>query len=479
MVTAQSRTDELTDAWRTICSHLERRKWAVAIGIAYVAVGLLYTFFWGPVVDHSNVWEQPGDLWATFRVAHLVGWGDVGDVYVRETGFITTPGIALLLTPVALLSSAFHWSESFPYIIFHPSGWPALIVATMGLGIFTLVALDALAEHLGVSKKRRIILSLIQAAILFNVDAVWGHPEDAVAVAFGAYGLLSIMQGHTRRSGWCFGLGIAFQPFVLLALPVALARMNWHDGLKTVVRAALPAVLLLAIPVTTEWSQTSYALIKQPTYPTIDHPTPLLPLAVVLHGPFVGGSRISVKITSSGERSFVTVPIHNGEVVSPGFCRLIALLAAIAIGILSRRRRSSDEEILWFAALAFAAWCAVEPVMTPYYLWPTFAFVIAAGARRRVGVLLALGFLTIGSQWWAQRSLGEWAWYGPIMGAVAVMLWISRPESMRVHRGAESPPAAGDRDGGEAAMDTSTSQLTTAAAGGAGSPQVADDRTPP
>jgi hypothetical protein len=427
-------TGELSAVWRAFQDHLIRRKWAIGVGLVYVAVGLLYSFFWGPVVDHSSIWQQPGDMWATFRVAHLVGWGDIGDIYSQGAGFITFPGIAVLLAPLAMLAWSMHWTESYPYPLAHASGWPVLAVAVMGLGIFALVALDALAEHLGASRNRRIALSVIQAAILFNVDVVWGHPEDAVAVAFGVYGLLAVMRGRIRQSGWCIGFGIAFQPFLLLALPVALARMTWHDGVRTLVRAALPAVLLLAIPVATAWRTTSQELIKQPTFPAIDHPTPLLPLAPVLRKPYVGGSLIGVRVGPGGVRRFVKIPIHSGEVVSPGFCRLIALLVAIGLGVLSRCRRSDGEEMLWFVGASFAGWCALEPVMTPYYLWPALAVIVASSIRRRAGAVLCVGLLALGAQWWAQRSLGEWAWYGPIMGAIALMLWLSRPDSMRLSR---------------------------------------------
>ena len=41
-----------------------RRGWPLAVSTAFVFLGLLYTFQWGPVVQHTpSLWLWPGDLW--------------------------------------------------------------------------------------------------------------------------------------------------------------------------------------------------------------------------------------------------------------------------------------------------------------------------------------------------------------------------------------------------------------------------------
>jgi len=40
----------------------------------------------------------------TYRAAQYVGWGDIGDIYQGGTGFISLPGIAVLLAPMTILA---------------------------------------------------------------------------------------------------------------------------------------------------------------------------------------------------------------------------------------------------------------------------------------------------------------------------------------------------------------------------------------
>ena len=89
-------------------------------------------------------------------------------------------------------------------------------------GRSVLFALDSLAQRLDVPKGRRAVLCFAEATILWVVDARMGHPEDALALAFAIYALLALWSGRSTRAGWLFGLGVLFQPLVLLMLPLVL-----------------------------------------------------------------------------------------------------------------------------------------------------------------------------------------------------------------------------------------------------------------
>ena len=92
----------------------------------FVAVGLLYSFLWLPIVEHRTGWVQPGDIWGSFRAAHYIGWGDITDLYTPGTGFISFPGIAVLMAPVAFITGHLGMSESYPRWLAHPSAWLVL-----------------------------------------------------------------------------------------------------------------------------------------------------------------------------------------------------------------------------------------------------------------------------------------------------------------------------------------------------------------
>lgn len=408
-----------------------RRRWALGGSVVLVVTGLAYSFFWGPVVHHVDAWLTPGDIWGTIRAAHWIGWGDIGNIYTPGTGFITLPGIALLLAPVAMVSSALGLSASLPsYPLTHPAAWLLVGPVEMLLGAVALLALDALAERFGVGGGRRVLLCAAEAVVLWPVVALWGHPEDALAMAMGVWALIAAMDGHWARSGWLWGVGIAFQPMLLLLVPlgVALAPGAHRRRLGILVRAALPSAALVVLPFVGDWSATTRALVDQPTYPSIDHPTPWLALAPVLEKSRRVTSKKAHTIVLHGISRFTVVVSHTrtGEVVAPGPARILALVLAVGIGVWVWRRRPGEVEIVWLGAVALAGWCFFEPVMVPYYLWPALALALVPasllGSWRASGAIAA----ALAATWYSYEHLGPWAWWAPLMamvGAALLMAW--------------------------------------------------------
>jgi len=409
-----------------------RRRWALAGSVVLVATGLAYSFFWGPVVHHVDAWLTPGDIWGTLRAAHWIGWGDIGNIYTPGTGFITLPGIALALAPVAMVSSALGLSAALPaYPLTHPAAWLLVGPIEMLLGAVALLALDALAERFGIRGGRRVLLCTAEAVVLWPVVALWGHPEDALAIAMGVWALIAVMDGHWARSGWLWGLGIAFQPMLLLLVPigVALAPGAHRRRLGILVRAALPSAALVVLPLVRDWSATTHALVDQPTYPSIDHPTPWLALAPVLEKSRRVTSKKAHTVVLHGISRFTVVVSHTrtGEVVAPGPARVIALVLAVAIGVWVWRRRPGEIEVVWLAAVALAGWCFFEPVMVPYYLWPALALALVPavllGRWRVAGSMAAV----LAATWYSYEHLGPWAWWAPLMAMVVAALCMAWP----------------------------------------------------
>ena len=85
-------------------------------------------------------------------------------------------------------------------------------------------------------RTRRLLLCAGAAYPLSNV-LQWGHPEDAVAVAFLLYACLAASDKRWAKSAWLFGAAVAFQPFVLLAL----APLYFPAGLRRLPSLLAPA----------------------------------------------------------------------------------------------------------------------------------------------------------------------------------------------------------------------------------------------
>jgi hypothetical protein len=390
-----------------LTGRLRRRSWPIAVTALSLVTGMAYCLLWSPVVRHSHVWVVPWDIWGAFRSAQFIGWGDLGNIYGAGTGLVTFPGILLLFLPVVLIAGAFGMTESFPFILPHPTAWLVLGPYEILISCSAVFACDALAERLGVGRGRRRLLCVAEGVVVWNVSVIWGHPEDAVAVALAIYALVLALDGRWSGAGWLFGAAVATQPVVVLMLPVILALAGRSRALSLLVRASLPSVLLLATPLAAEFHITVRALVDQPNFPNIDHRTPWTSFA-----PSLGGS---------GERLSVAA--------GPG--RVVAIFLACATGWLSRRWRHRPEMIVLAVAFTLALRCFTESVMVSFYVWPVLAVglvVVMRGSPWRwvIGIAAAVG-VTVCSD----SHLGEWAWWGIVNGGIAVLLATGIPSRLR------------------------------------------------
>jgi len=368
---------------------------------------MAFCLLWAPVVRHTHIWLVPWDIWGAYRSAHFIGWGDLGNVYGAGTGLVTFPGVLLLLAPIAMLTGTFGMSENFPFILAHPTAWLVLGPYEILISCSALFACDALAERLGVGRGRRRLLCVAEGVVLWNVSVMWGHPEDALAVALAIYALVLALDGRWSMSGWLFGAAVATQPVVVLMLPVMLALAGRNRALPLLVRASLPAVLLLGTPLAAEFHVTVRALVDQPNFPNIDHRTPWTSLA-----PRLGGSGLGLSVAAG-----------------PG--RVVAIILACVTGWMARRWRDRPEMIVLAAALTLALRCFTESVMVSFYVWPVLAIglvVVMRGSSWRwaVGIAAAVA-VTVCSD----SHLGEWAWWGFVNGGIIVLLATGIPSRLR------------------------------------------------
>jgi hypothetical protein len=420
------------EPWAPMKAWLRSRRWPLLAAAAVVVVTMAYTLLWAPLVHHGSYWFMPGDVWGTFRSAHYVAWGDIGDVYARETGLVTLPGISVILAPIAFISYHFKLTESFPYVIAHPTAWLLLGPAEAALGASVLVPLDRLAHRLGVASRWRLALCGVEAVILFPVVAIWGHPEDPLAMTFALYGLLAAFDRRWRACGWWWGLALVTQPLVVLALPLVFAMAPVRQWARLALRSVLPAVALLAIPLTQSWANTSRALFQQPNYPSIDHATPWLAFAPVLSKAHPVVLHRFARTQRLGHTIFTGRYVHTiaGEVVAAGPGRAIAIALSILLGVWVYRHQPNVAQVIWLVALALALRCVFESVMDPYYVWPPLAvaLILAVRDRRRFLVfLVSAAAVTV----WSYRHTGPWAYWLPIVVLLGVCLVCALPGSWR------------------------------------------------
>ncbi len=191
-----------------------------------VATGMVFSFLWLPLIQsgfYHGWWITPGDMWVTYRTAHWIGWGAYGSLYSAAPGYHTFPGLAIVLAPLSMLTSALGLSECLPYMIPHPTAWLLLGPVEMLLGCSSLFALDSLARRLGVVGTRRYVLCVMEGVVIWPSLVIYGHPEDAIAIAFAVLAFTRALDRRWTQAGWLFAVAISFQPLGLLVLPVVLA----------------------------------------------------------------------------------------------------------------------------------------------------------------------------------------------------------------------------------------------------------------
>jgi hypothetical protein len=244
------------------------------------------------------------------------------------------------------------------------------------------------------------VLTVAEAALLWGVVVVAGHPEDVLAVTLATWALLWAFQDRWAGAGWFFGVAVAVQPLVIVVFPLLLVLGGRHRTIGLLVRGAVPALAVAIGPFVADPHDMIHAVVEQPTFPNVrfNYKTLWTPLAPHLSG------------------------TGSNETVGGGPLRLVALALSAGIGWWSLRWRQRHEMIVWGTALALALRIYTESVMTAYYVWPALAvgILIAARAstRRFVIALVAAAVALVVGQW----QIDPYVWWAVQVAAVTVLL---------------------------------------------------------
>jgi hypothetical protein len=403
---------------------IRRRRVPLIGSAAFVLIGM-FTTTWGPTHLMGRAeWALPYDLWGTLVATVRLAHGNIGGIYAPGTGLISLPGAAVILLPCAAVISALGLSLQIPGPHnLHPAVWLVAGPYQMALSCITLFAADALAERLGVSHWKRVLLQVASLGILWSPSPRWGHPEDAFAVGLLLYAILAQSNDRIALAGWLTGCAICVQPLVLLAVPVQLALLPWRRMVPFLLRAAAPSAVLLAAAAIANWHDTYTSVTSQPDSPVINHPTIWTSLA-----PQMAGQNVAAG------------PFRLATIVLACLCALVIRHRWQAR--LRERREDGDQpaapgwsaallaEVLWWVALTLALRSFFEPVMVSYYPWPPMAVALipaaTTGWRRLWGSGLLAGALTGAAQ---GPSHAVWIWWAPIVAGLVVLLALSRPRA--------------------------------------------------
>lgn len=412
---------------------LRRRAWPIIMTAATVISGMAFSLFWAPLVRHDVAkrtvnkqlinalgsryhsllhlrpatvhiwyWIMSSDVWVFFRQSKLIVWGYIGGIYSSHLPNPLPPGILVALAPVAAISTHYHLTSDFAnFTTPRPQAWLLLGPYEMALSCVALFGLDRLAESIGIERRRRALLTVMEATAVWQTSAIWGHPEIGLVIGLVAYAIAAQLDGNHSRVGWLIGAAVCVQPVALLALPVLLALCDRRKWAGILIRGALPTLVLLAGPFYAHPRITWHVLTSQYTYPTVDHPTPWLALA----------------------------PRISKTVVEGGPPRILVIIAALVIGIICyrvvrHRPAIASSIVAAYVSFAFLGWCFFEPVMVSYYVAPTIAFSLVAAGRLTTKHVLAVFAADMAATVVAFHSLPPWPWWILVTGMLGIGAYI-------------------------------------------------------
>jgi len=325
----------------------------VVATIGITVGGLGYSFGW-MALSHRG-WVSVSDLWNSAGIALALAHGHWSAVYGPSSQVISPPGLEVLMSPfVALghaagLRSPAHGSSATLWLVVAPV---AILIAST-----CLFALDAVARSWNISERRRTALALVASIGVVSAVMFWGHPEDCLALAFVLWAALAVERrggAGLTRAGWLLGCGVACQPLALLAVAPVVARFGWRAVGRIIVPVLLPSLALVLPALSAAPHRAIRALVEQPYFPPAESFTPFSPLAPSLgHG------------------------LHSG-----GPMRLLATLAAVALGWAVCRRRHDLAVVLLTMSLAFGIRVLFETELLGFYFLPVIALCLLLASRQ-------------------------------------------------------------------------------------------------
>ncbi len=383
---------------RRVASWIDIRSVPSMATMVCAVVGGGYWFLW-MMLAHD--WQSYSDLSNSAGLALAIGHGHFGAVYAPGSQLDSPPGLEFLLAPVMVVAHALGFGL-VPSAGDHMKSTIIFVAAVAtALGCVVLFALDAVARQWGFSEPRRLALCAVAGLGVVSAASFWGHPEDAIALAFVLWAALAVERGGSgglRRAAWLLGLAVACQPLAVLAVAPIVARAKWADWFAVAWRLVLPSALVLLPEILAAPARAIHAVVDQPFFPAAESSTPFSHFARALgHGMYSGGT-----------------------------LRLPVTLTVVLLGFLACRRRHDLPFVLFVVALAFTLRVIFESELLGFYFYPVVALCLLLSLRRGwarfdVAAVLSVVVLVLGNR----REHEIVLWWPAMMAATLAMLVVA------------------------------------------------------
>ncbi len=354
---------------------------AIGFGVLGIAAGLFVSMLLPLALGHHS-WWTPGDAWMSLRAGHYVAQGWYSLIY--ETGVHTDlydggPLFPLLLAPAAEIGNLFHLRESYPLQRQYPGMWSVYAPYALATSAIPLMyAVRAFAVECGLRTRLALLQFLVLALAFTPIAVIYGHYEDALALALLFLAFRDVFAGRDLRGAFFVAAAVCFKQWSLLAIPVYVVSCTPVLRRRAAIRCVLPPALFMGLFLAIDYKYASIALLHPPTYPLFGHSALWVPANSVF---------------------LASVPTRFGAVV-----------LAVGVAWFVRSRRDPAVIMTALGCVLFGRFF-FESVLHAYYLAPGIACLLVAAALRGrsivtevtlAGALLLLFPIHPGrALWWA------------------------------------------------------------------------------
>jgi hypothetical protein len=381
---------------RRVSAWFDARSVPFIVTMVLAAAGSAYSLLWASLAHKG--WHAYSDLWNSAGIALSIGHGHFAAAYAPSSQLDSPPGFEFLLAPVMVLGHALGLGTTMAQGSSYNTFGLLIVAVASVMGGTVLFALDAVARFWEFSEGKRLALSAFAGLGVVSAAAVWGHPEDCIALACVLWAALAMERRGTvgaAQAGWLLGVAVACQPLALLGVAPVVAHLSWRDLRAVAWRLALPTLVVFVPPLVAAPSRALHAVVDQPFFPPAESSTPFSHLARALgHGMYSGGT-----------------------------LRLGATVAAVLVGWVACRRRHDLPAVLLVMALAFALRVVFESELLGFYFFPVVALALLLSLRTgwtrfEACAALSVACLVLGDR----RQHAIELWWPAMMALTAAML---------------------------------------------------------
>jgi hypothetical protein len=383
--------------------------------------GTLYTA-WAIPAYYGSGWSIGIDPWVPMRAADSIARGDYVHIYSSVGGFVATPGLPILLAPIAWVGQRLHLTEGLgplaskrptEWLIYGPFGYLLTLLLFWGMGRLDRDIGAEIGRKDGRGSGYLVAQLSILALVFWPTSIVFAHFEEIVALAFTLFALRRLLQREYVAAAVMLGIAVAFKQWAALLIPLFIGWTPRGSRLKVIAwSVGIPGVLLVP-PLLGDRQHAWNALLHAQVFPSL--------------------GRTALWVSAS--RPFAANGFRAGSLA-------FALIAGWWL-----RDRGSTRMVLAGSAVVLTARLLFEPVLfVPYLCAPLVLLVLHARARGRRGWLaIALGIVAL--LMFTSLRIPQWVFWPVEIALWIPLLWVAVGDFVRRRGPATEQPVAGADSG--------------------------------